>query len=193
MPISFIIIVILYLYLFMNKNKKLFNLNRFSLFIILTMLLLGYFYSPVNIMNYFSVNTVFIFGILTLILILLIKIKFNLLVIISGIITVTLYSVVSIKFSEAITFINYLPAFLLITFLSLLFIKNVLHGVSYILITYTFFELYNLYYVKSNYINLFGLSYINNLVLSVLIFCAFNFVYFLIYKIKTKKVEYEKV
>lgn len=199
MPVGFIAITIALLYLFFyKKDKSLYN-GKIFIVTILLLNMAGYFIPAINIIENFELNVIFGFCILVLFFEFLLKStnKFKLLIISFAIIVSVLYYVLTLINNDYLTFFNYLPIFLVITIVSLIFIKNYNAAVSFILLSYFVVELLNYFIFGSaiGYLSLYSYVVINYIVYSIAIYFIVKLLLNFLIKEKIKKpkeVNYEK-
>lgn len=201
MPLSFIFLTILLVFSLIYKNVTILNLPRVLFFTIILTLLCGFFIAPVPVGYLFSLNVIFACCSLFLFFELWFKLKFKkkLYVFLFAFLSLASYFVLVLINTDYYSFLTYLPVTLVVSVLSLIFVKNLKGGISFILLSFILIEWANYFYGKINvgYLTLFNYEFLNAITISVLFFSIMHLAVkqFSNLKVKHKKygeVNYEK-
>lgn len=191
MPLAFIVFAILLISMFFWGSLKLVNVPQILLGTILILFMVGYFIPPISIADKFEVNIIFAFGVLFLSIELIIKLKFSagFYVVMFSAASVLAYYLITLINSDYLTYFNYFPIWLVVTLVSLFFVKNINQGIAYILLSFLLIEWSNYFFAYNNigFLSICSYEFLNSIVISLFVFIGFTMLYKLVYSPRKNK------
>ncbi len=186
MPIAFIFIAVLILFLVFYRNIKLLTMPRILLVTILLLLLIGYFIDAITVNDMFSVNIIFMFVILFLGFEFYLSINNKLKIVVPCIILLNIltYFIITSLNSDYLSFLNYMPIFMIITLSSIIAIHNFNAGFSVILFSFLFVEIINYFIFRNNIgiLEIGSYEFLNYLLYALVINFTLNRIYWFVRK-----------